>query len=505
MDTSFDYVFDKQFDDINLNNELKTFYDFINNDELNELFEEEKKLTDIRNQNYKRYSDINLLQIENLSEDLNNIVNEIKKLYSFIISKNLLEETKEEAEETKKILDLIDSHLNKLTDILEKKLKILEKENNERQEKIKSINSSDYDKKVLEVVLNKYNEIVLYNSVIENNVFDNYKIQLRRSNDINELYNILNIKLEQSNKSIDEISDLNSKINNEIMNIKDKFMYLEDLMMEKSKYEGELLVFKTYFNSLIAYDDSDYTDVIRVYSALCDNLKIKSLIEYFEESFIKEREQSKKEEEFVYEKYGDKNIKTSLDYITANYMDNITEEEKQLVNDLYEKINGESYNIEEIYNRFSVFTNNIWKRTITDIYSYKQNEDFYFICTNNEFIDEKHESILITKKMLERVTDYSEYQIGFICNFNNNIMYITENDDITTIDYEDMSNLKTPKQLEQEFVNFRVCNRIALNGYLTNISAVYFIDDGDFIKYKKSIELANQHNLPLIILKKDKN
>ena len=82
-------------------------------------------------------------------------------------------------------------------------------------------------------------------------------------------------------------------------------------------------------------------------------------------------------------------------------------------------------------------------------------------------------------------------------------MYITENDDIMSVDSDDMSNLKTPLQLEQEFINFKVCNRIALNGYKTKIQAIYFINDGDIDKYKKAIELANIYQLPLIELKKD--
>ena len=56
---------------------------------------------------------------------------------------------------------------------------------------------------------------------------------------------------------------------------------------------------------------------------------------------------------------------------------------------------------------------------------------------------------------------------------------------------------------KQEFVNFKIRNRIALNGYITRISAVYFINDGDYIKYRKAVELANQYKLPLLILKKD--
>ena len=140
---------------------------------------------------------------------------------------------------------------------------------------------------------------------------------------------------------------------------------------------------------------------------------------------------------------------------------------------------------------------------MTDVFSYDPGNDFCFICTNNQFIDEKYQAILITKQMLERVENYSDYQIGFICNFNDNILYVTESEDIMLADNNDMSNLKTPKQIEQEFLNFKIRNRIALNGYITSISAVYFINDGDYIKYRKAVELANQYKLPLLILKKD--
>lgn len=505
MDTSLDYLFDDYFDNVNLNDELKSFYDFINNDELNESFFEEKKLTDIRNENYKRYNDINMLEIENLSDNLNYIVNEIKKLYGFIDPERILNNTKEEAEENKKILDLIYNHLNQLYENVKKELTELEQENNKRQEKIKNINYKNVDKKTLEIFLNKYNDLVLYNSVIEDNLFDNYKRQLKRKKYINVLYKLINIETDIPENNINILNKINNIINNHISNIYEKITYLEDLMMEKSKYESEFLIFKEYFKSIIAYDDNDYNDSYRVYDYLNNQLKIKSTLNYFEDSFIEEREEIIKEESFIYEKYGIKNIKTSLNYISANYIDFINEEEKSLINYLYEKINSDNYDIDEIYNRLNLLVSNIWKREITEIYYYNENENFCFICTNNQFIDEKHESILITRKMLERVTDYSNYQIGFICNFNKNIMYITENDDIMTVDYNDMSNLKTPKQLEQEFLNFKVSNRIALNGYLTKIEAVYFINDGDIIKYKKAVNLANQYNLPLIILKKDKN
>ena len=157
-----------------------------------------------------------------------------------------------------------------------------------------------------------------------------------------------------------------------------------------------------------------------------------------------------------------------------------------------------------LHYKLGLIVKDIWKNTITDIYNYNPNEDYYFICANNQFIDEKYQTILITKKEINRVTDYEDYQIGFICEYNNNIMYITENDDIMSVDnIDDMSNLKTPLQLEQEFMNFKVCNRIALNGFMTKIQAVYYINDGNIDKYMKAIELANLYNLPLIEIKKD--
>jgi len=273
-------------------------------------------------------------------------------------------------------------------------------------------------------------------------------------------------------------------------------------MINKSKHKQEFSVFINYFNDLIAYDDKNYIEVNRVYNSIFNDLKIESLLNYFEESFIKEIEDIRRESNFIYNRYGIKNIKSSLNYISANYMDFINDDEKALVNSIYNAVKKENYNIDEIHYRFKLLSNSIWKKSVTDVYSYNK-DDFCFLCTNNEFIDEKHQCILITNKMLERVNDYSDYQIGFICNYNDNILYVTENQDIMSISHDDMSKFKTPKQIEQEFLNFKVSNRIALNGYITKFDAVYYIDDGDLIKYKKSVEMANQYNLPLIVLKKE--
>lgn len=501
MDTNDEFFFDDYFGNINLKEELRKFYQIINEEEFNK----ESNLTDIRNENYKRYNDINLVLLEKLPNDFEVIVNEIKRIYSYILPNQILISDFEDSYEIKKILDSIYSYLQELNNIIKIESTKLEKINNDRQLKIKDIDFSNFDKKVLHEVLNKYNDIVLYSSVTEENIIENYNRQINIKKDLNDLYRIINLELDDSNDNKDILKKLNDEINIEINNIKDKILYLEDLIIEKSEYQEEFNVFKSYFTNVIAYDDNNYSDVNRVHHIICDDLKLKSLICYFEESFIKEIEKLKQEETFVYEKIGIKNVKKSLDYICANYMDFLTEEEKSTINDLYNTLNNNVFVLKKVYDKLKKIVVKIWKETVTDPYEYTINKDFCFICSNNQFIDEKYQTILITSKMLERTQDYSDYEIGFICEFNNNILYVTENEDIMTVDHNDMSNLKTPKQIEQEFINFKVCNRIALNGYQTKINAVYIIGGQDLIKYKKAVELSNQYKIPLIVLKKDKN
>lgn len=501
MDTNDDFLFDDYFDNVNLNEELRKFYQLINEEELIEELNNESKLTDIRNENYKRYTDINLVPLENLPNDFEIIVNEIKKIYSYISPNKILISNFEESYEIKKIIDSIYNHLEKLNEELKLELNKLEKINDERQLKIKDMDFSNFDKKVLHDVLNKYSDIVLYSCVKEENIIESYNRQIKRKNDLNKLYRIINLELVDSNDNKNILKKLNDEINIEIDNINNKILYLEDLMIENSAYEKEFNVFQSYFTNVIAYDDNDYSDVNRVHHILCEDLKFKSLIYYFEENFVKEIEKIKQEEHFIYEKIGIKNIQKSLDYISSNYMDCLPEEEKNIINNIYNTLNNKA-GLKEVYDNLSKIVNKIWERTITDPYKYEDNKDFCFICANNQFIDEKYQTILITNKMLNRVQDYSDYEIGFICSFNNNILYVTENNDIMTVDYNDMSNLKTPKQIEQEFINFKVCNRIALNGYLTKTNAVYIIEGKDPIKYKKAVELSNQYKLPLIVLKK---
>lgn len=498
-----DNIFDEYFDNMNLDEELKEFYRFLDDKVLYNEYTENLELTNIRNNNYKRYSNIEIDKVIGLPEIYATFTKEIIGVYDILKKQNFFKNDIEEAKENQKLLDLFFKYYNQLEEIIDKDFNSLEKLNNRNLEKIRHSNYLNVDKETLEEIINKYNEIVIFNSILEKNAFDNYKRQMTRKKYIKELSILAKVEIEvQSN--FEEIDKLNIKINEEKENLYDTIMYLEDLMLEKSNYEKEFTTFKNYTNTLFAYDDKDYKATYNVYSALFNDLKIKSLINYFEDSFIKEREDKQNEERFVYEKFGIKNIQKSLDYISANYMDNLKEEEKHLVNHFYDKLNSNNYDLDEIYNRFSILSSNIWKKDLTDIKTYKKGQPFNFICTNSEFIDEKHEAVLLTDKLMNNIKEYSQYQIGFICEYNNNILYITENEDIMSVNHEDMSKLKTPKQLEQEYLNFKVFNKICLNGYITKIVAVYFIYDGDIMKYGKANQLAKRYNLPLIELKKDK-
>ena len=482
-------------EDNNISDELRKFYKLV--------YEEPSNLKSLMDENKAIYSCINLNDIDNLPEEFYNIVKEIKKIYGCILPESLDIDDLEQAKENKKILDILTNHINKLSEMIEEESKELNNENNKRQEKIKQINYSDFDKKTLVEILDKYNSLLYYSCSKDNNIFSEYKKQIKIKKEINKIYRLINLEIDYEKNTKGVFEDLKQKTSFELKKLYDRIIYLEDLMIEGSKHLKAFLDFKKLFSKLTAYDDSNYAEVNKVYNFIKDNNVLLNKFNELELILINEREYKNKEQDFIFEKIGLKNIKISLDYISANYIDKLNYASKQIINEIYNDITKEDCNAYETYKKLKRVVNYIWRTNVTDIYAYDQGNDFCFICTNNQFIDEKYQSILITKQMLQRVENYSDYQIGFICNFNDNILYVTENDDIMLAENNDMSNLKTPKQIEQEFLNFKIRNRIALNGYITSISAVYFINDGDYIKYRKAVELANQYKLPLLILKKD--
>lgn len=506
--STFEY-FDEYFEKMDLNEELKKIYEIINDEESKNEFEIQSKLNKLRNANHKRYYDIDINKYKNLPEFFQDVVEDIFSLYNCIVPQELLLENLNEALNNKKILDNIFRRINRLNKMVNTTLKELNSKNDERQLKFsatyfKSLNiNNDLKKKLLDY----YNRLVLYNSVIVSDPYEDLKRQVVRDTYINEILKLLNLYEEEKVNLLkkDRLKLLNEKIDIEINKHKNIIQYLEDLMPENSKHFKEFNDFKQFYNKIIAYDDKSYSNAKQTYEILSDNSRFKIMTNNFEELFVQEIDSRKKEENFILEKIGIKNIKMSLNYISNYYLDKLNNEDKKIIEKILCKINSNNFDLLGIRNQLEKIVKSIWKNTITSVYSYDPDKDFYFICSNNQFIDEKYQTILISSKEIDKVDDYSDYQIGFICSYNDNILYITENDDIMTVQYDDMSDLKTPIQLEQEFINFKVCNRIALNGYKTKIEGVYYINAGNKKNYRKAVELANMYKLPLIELKKDKN
>ena len=503
-----DTFFDDYFENLNLNKDIEKIYEIIENDELHRKFQKELELTNFRNENYKRYCNIDILKYKDLPKDFDDIIEDILELYNYIDSKKILIDNLYDTENTKILLDNIYRRIDRLDNMATSFLSEITKSNDQRQSTFSAVyfQTLDINDELKKDLLEKYNDLVLYSSFITLDIYEDIRRQVKREEYISEILKLLNIEEEKkiNLQKKDKLKILNKKIDIEISKYKEQIQYLEDIMPENSKHLEEFEDFKSFCNKLIAYDDTSYDNAKQTYEILSDELRFKEHIRSFEELFIQEINDKKIEEEFIYEKVGIKNLKKSLDYITANYMDKLNDEYKTIIEQIFNKLNNYYYNLEELNQALEIIVKDIWSETITDVYNFDPKKDYYFICSNNQFIDEKYQTILLTKKEIERVDDYEDYQIGFICGYNDNIMYITENEDIMSVDSEDMSKLKTPLQLEQEFINFKVCNRIALNGFKTKIQAVYYINDGNKDKYKKAIELANVYKLPLIILKKNK-
>ena len=485
--------------------DIKNLYNLIADDKLQGRYENDLKLTELREDNYKRYNEINMFKYEVLPQEFNLLKNEIKKYYNLLSLQKVLNDNLEDSKNNKIILDNIYTRITRIDNMVNSYLKQITKYNDQKQQKFNIVyfKRLDINKKLKKELIEEYNDLVLHSSQLSKNPYKELEIQLKRKEYIDDILKKLNI--EEGNitnlNNKDRLDVLNILINKEIKNYKDQIQYLEDLIPEGSKYVEEFNNFIEFFNKLIAYDDTNYESARQIYDILNDELRIKTNIENFESLFANEREYLIKEENFIREKLAPKNITNSINYITANYMDTLTNEEKTAIGYICDELN-EEYNIDEVENVLREIVKRIWEREVTSVYSYNPENDYCFICSNNQFIDEKYQTILITKKEIERVNDYEDYQIGFICGYNDNILYITENNDIMDATEEDMSNLKTPLQLEQEFMNFKICNRIALNGFKTKIEAVYLIDDGNLEKYEKALELANMYKIPLIKFRK---
>ena len=491
-------------DNIDLDQDIDKLYELMNDASLNKKHEDIKKLNKLRNENHKKYYEINLVQLNNLPDEYKELVNDIKNLYLKIVPKNILSESETEAQQTKTILTKISNKINRVEKMITTNLKELEKSNDEKQSEfsITNFKNLDIDEKNKKKVLNMYNELILYNATVEKDIYHKFKRELVRKKYIDEILKLISIGTDELlNEEKKYVTDeMNAELSNAIDKANDKIQYLSDLMMEDSEYEDSFNDFVDFYNKITSYDNTNYENVKQTLEILKDEDKFDVYANEFENNFIDEREKNQNEEKFIYQKIGIKNIRMSLDYISSNYMDLLDKPRKLVIEDSYQRLDEKEVDIEILDKNLNNIVKYIWENTITNI---DKKDNFYYLCTNSLFKEPKMESILLSKNILNRMDNFLDYQIGFICKYNSNILYITENSDIMSVKHDDLSRLKTPKQIEQEYINFNTINKIALDGFMTTFVGVYFIDDGDKIKLKKAQELSKENKLPLIILKKN--
>ena len=394
--------FDYSFETIDLNSDIEKIYEIINDEELYDEFERNVILTNLRNENHKRYHKINTLRYKNLPQDLNDVIEDIMNLYNYIDSKKILTDDIYDSENTKILLDNIYRRIDRLNRMVKSYLKEITKNNDQRQSKFSMtyFENLDINSELKKDLVEKYNNLVLYSSEITEDIYEDLKRQTKREQYINEILKLLNIEEEKkiSLQKKDKLKILNKKIDIEIAKYKEQIQYLEDIIPTNSRYIEEFNNFKNFCNKLIAYDDTSYENTKQTFEILSDELRFKAYISNFEELFIQEKLDKENEEKFIFEKVGIKNLKTSLNYITANYMDKLNDDDKKIIQYIFDKLNSETYDLEELNKCLKLIVRNIWNLDITDVYKFNPNEDYYFICSNNQFIDEKYQTILITKK-----------------------------------------------------------------------------------------------------------
>ena len=488
-------------DTINLDEDIDKLYELMNNDTLSKEHQNNIKLNKLRNDNHKRYYKINMIRLKNLPEEFKPIVDDITELYKKLVLKDILNDSEKGSIETKKILDEIYLKIKRVESMIKTTIKELDKYNDEKQSEfsIVDLKNLDVDEKSKKNALNLYNELVLYSADMKKDIYENLKYQIVRKNYIDDIIRIINKgkDTKQNIEKIDKTNELNKELNKVINETNDKVQYLSDLVPQDDNEQETLNSFLNFYNKILDYDDTNYDNVKQTLDILTDKDKFDIYINNLKQDINFKQELNNKESDS--KKVELLNIKNYLDYIESNYIDTLDKPRKLVVEDIYNKLKNKDIDTNVIIKNLSNITNYIWESTITGT---KQKENFYILCSNNQFVEPKTEAILLTSNILKHMDDYLDYQIGFICDYSKNILYITHSGDIMDAKIDNLSKLKTPKQIEQEYINLNIMSKISLDGYKTKIIGVYFIDDGDEVKYSKALELSNNYKLPLIILKK---
>ena len=317
-----------EYDDFDINEYLKNFYTIYGSEEV----EKQIELDDLRSQNHEEYYKIDLLKLRDLPNEFDSIIDEIRKSYNVIQSDKLLIESESIAKEHQKLLSDINRNIKRLDMMVKTTLEELELENDERQSKlsIAYIKSLDIDFNLKSRILNLYNDLVLYNTELVKDNYEDLRRQVVRKQYLDYIFKLLNLeKSDNENKAFKkELIHLNKEIKDKIIEYDNKILYLEDLIDPTSKYKDEFSEFVNFYKKIKVYDDKNYENAKQTYEILSDKSMFADKIKSFENMFIDEFENTKKEESFVHNKIGIKNIRKSLDFISVNYMDILDSESK---------------------------------------------------------------------------------------------------------------------------------------------------------------------------------
>ena len=501
-------LFDKEyFEDMDLNEDMEKIYSLVKDKEEYGEYEKEANLSKLRIENHKKYHKIKLDLIEELPNYFYLDVKNIKNIYSKIDEKKILKANYEESEKNKARLLEIEKLWNELKFKVENEFQKLTKENNKDQKlwDYSILKGMNIDEDELKKVLDYYDKLLIITSRISTNIFIDYKNELERKKYIDKIKKIIEDESQKlrDGAKIKELNLLNEKIEKEVIRLNNKLDYLDKLIINDSIYKSDYKKFKTLCDNVINYDKKNLDEARDIYKILCIKNKINIFIDRFEKLFLQEVEKEIKGKDFKKLEIDIEKIKEIVKKIEDNYYDTLSKEDAKYIRNLKRDIQSKIIYVEEEKVNLNNLIKRIWHNYLTSIYSYNPNEDYHFICSNNQFIEPKYETILITKDFINKVDDYGNYQIGFICNDTDNLMYMTNKNDITEAEEDEKKFLKLPNEVESSFIDFSNCNRISLDGNDTVLTSVYFIDDGDKDKLSTALGLANTYNIPLIRLKKD--
>ena len=162
--------FSDYFTDIDLNKDIEMLYQIIGTEDSQDEFEESIKLTKLRDENHKRYHDIDTLKYEDLPDNIYEYLEDMFDLYSYIDAKKILTADLNESNNIKLLLDNIYRRKDRLDRVIKAYLKQITKSNDEKQAKF-SINyfkTLNIDEELKKELLEKYNDLVLFSSNFNN-------------------------------------------------------------------------------------------------------------------------------------------------------------------------------------------------------------------------------------------------------------------------------------------------------------------------------------------------